>query len=687
MTDPIDELTKVWIEHLEATRSDDLNELRTTVEMADDTPTIEWTIDLNNVFRSNEDLYWELRENPKPVVSRLKRAIQNYDAYPAESVGKIGGDATLTVTLTNVTDDLVIDISDDLSDHVGELVAIKGQALQVSESSPQLVQAVFVCQRCGAETVVDQSETLEIETPFQCASCEREGPFQIDYNRSDLDNIQFLSIQQSLGDLEGDSPESIDVRARTEHRTNQVAQGEDVIVTGILQIDVDVENTVLDTYVNALDVSPVDDDDRDLDLTEHDQNAIEEISTHIDRDNEGNLEETHLDVLADLFAPSIRGHSTAKQLILLQQMMPDWTDNIRGDSHILLIGDSGTGKSDLQDAARDISPLATKASGTSSTSAGLIASAEQRTLGGQEQWVAQAGALPLADGGLVTIDELDKLDEPVENLNDALESGEISFNKASIHQTLSTEAAVLAAANPQYGDWDPMQSMQSQIEFDPTVLSRFVVVSFSDSTDNDEEIVDAIGGKFAGDDTAPDLNAEYGVNTSLDRYDHPHDLVAKYVAHADEQPDPSYDSDSRAHAYIKDAYTDIRNALASNDNIEKGIKPRQIEDIIRVAMASAKARFSDRVELVDAKIAVQLVVDTLSDFGFSQTAIETGTHAPDTKKAVMDTIKSLNGGPNPRSQIRDNLPEHIDDESLDHVLNTLTNDGTLILRDDGYATV
>jgi DNA replication licensing factor MCM5 len=146
--------------------------------------------------------------------------------------------------------------------------------------------------------------------------------------------------------------------------------------------------------------------------------------------------------------------------------------NLRGDINILLLGDPSTAKSQFLKFVERVAPIAVYTSGKGSSAAGLTASIIKDPSSGEFQ--LEGGAMVLADGGIVCIDEFDKM-RPQDRvaIHEAMEQQTISVAKAGITTTLNSRTSVLAAANPIYGSLDDLKSTQDQIDFQTTILSRF----------------------------------------------------------------------------------------------------------------------------------------------------------------------------------------------------------------------
>ena len=133
-------------------------------------------------------------------------------------------------------------------------------------------------------------------------------------------------------------------------------------------------------------------------------------------------------------------------------LRPDGGATVRGDSHLLIVGDPGMGKSQLLRYAAQVAPRSVLTSGVGSTAAGLTAAAVK--CDGSEGWMLDAGALVLADGGICCIDEFDTISTGERAaIHEAMEQQTVSFAKGSIVATLQTRCSVFGATESN-GDED-----------------------------------------------------------------------------------------------------------------------------------------------------------------------------------------------------------------------------------------
>ncbi|KAL8152480.1 hypothetical protein V2J09_010240 [Rumex salicifolius] len=179
-------------------------------------------------------------------------------------------------------------------------------------------------------------------------------------------------------------------------------------------------------------------------------------------------------------APSIFGHEDVKKAVACllfggsRKILPDGV-KLRGDINVLLLGDPSTAKSQFLKFVEKTAPIAVYTSGKGSSAAGLTASVIQDS--STREFYLEGGAMVLADGGVVCIDEFDKMrPEDRVAIHEAMEQQTISIAKAGITTVLNSRTSVLAAANPPSGRYDDLKTAQDNIDLQTTILSRFDLI-------------------------------------------------------------------------------------------------------------------------------------------------------------------------------------------------------------------
>ncbi|MQL98590.1 hypothetical protein Taro_031301 [Colocasia esculenta] len=195
--------------------------------------------------------------------------------------------------------------------------------------------------------------------------------------------------------------------------------------------------------------------------------------------------------LCSMIGPSIYGHDDVKKALaclmfggskkingyhfsMKMQRLPDGV-RLRGDIHVLLLGDPSTAKSQFLKFVEKTAPVAVYTSGKGSSAAGLTASVIRD--GSSREFYLEGGAMVLADGGVVCIDEFDKMrPEDRVAIHEAMEQQTISIAKAGITTVLNSRTSVLAAANPPSGRYDDLKTAEDNIDLQTTILSRFDLI-------------------------------------------------------------------------------------------------------------------------------------------------------------------------------------------------------------------
>lgn len=600
-------------------------------------------VDYSDVFQHDTDIADDLLNAPQQLLEKFDEALALYD---------LPVDVDLTgarVRVYNLPENATKDVSEaSRHDNIGSLLDVQGQVQKLSKVKKRIEHAVFECQRCNTPTEVPQIGE-EFQKPYECPGCERQGPFKLNTGESEYVNHQFARVQQPPERTKGGEGETIDVHLENDLIDGFTA-GDRVTLTGVLDVvepsNDDTRN--FETNVEAKAVQREESDYEDVDVAEY-KDEIEAIANAED--------EEPYQRLIDSINPEHHGDEDVKLAIALQ-LFGGWSRNQRkrGDSHILLMGDPGCGKSTFLQAVDDLAPRSTYASGKGATAAGLTAAAVADDFGDTE-WGLEAGALVLADGGIACIDEIDKVnDTAVSSLHDALESQKVRVHKAGINATLNARTAMLSAGNPKPGRFDPYQPRAQQIDLGPTLMSRFdlmFMISDSPDADVDREVVDhmmrsrrAAAKKELGEELT---DAE---RKSIEP-DIPREVLRAYIAYAKENVTPYIREDNtEAREYLREEFLKIRLANIDEEDNPVPVTYRQQEAIERLAEASARVRLSNEVTKDDVDRALNLVRTSMEQVGidpetgeFDADVIETGQSKSqrDRRKQLMAVIEEKGG--------------------------------------------
>ena len=229
-------------------------------------------------------------------------------------------------------------------------------------------------------------------------------------------------------------------------------------------------STRFELAIEVNNIIPIEETFEELEISEEDEMQILELS----QDPE------IFKKLARSITPSVWGYEEIKRSLVLQlfsgvQKVYADGQKSRGDVHILLIGDPGVAKSVTLGFMANISPKGRYVVGKSTSGAGLTATVVRDEY--LRRWSLEAGAMVLSNKGLVSIDELEKMDPSDRSaMHEAMEQQTVTISKANVQATLKSETSDLAAANPKFGRFDPYQSIAQQIDLPPTLINRFDVI-------------------------------------------------------------------------------------------------------------------------------------------------------------------------------------------------------------------
>lgn len=531
---------------------------------------------------------------------------------------------------------------------VGKLVTVRGQVAKASAIKPRLTKANLRCKSCGGTFDVHQP-VHGINKPNRCLITDCNGQsFEPRFSESEFVEHQLIRLKEMPEDADGD--EYLDVHLRVD-LPGRVKAGDRVDVTGVLKTDFDgFEKVIPDFWMDAHAIQTHETDYEDLDV-----NSRKEEFQAIANGEKGNPYE----LLIDSIAPSITGDDKIRtvKLAIALQLFGGWRRPygdgryVRGDSHMAVIGEAGTGKSSLLEAAEKISPRSGFVSGKNASQAGVTAAAVRDDFGDTE-WSLEAGAVVKAHKGLCCIDEIDKVeDNALSSLHTALEKQRLEFNKAGIDASLRCETSILAAGNPTNGEFIDDVGVIEQLNMEPPLRSRFdLIFTLRDDEvyEKDKQISDhqlkmrQLSGLVERGDVEPE-------EADLISPEIPIETLRAYIAYARENVHPVIESDE-----LNDELADWFATERSNAN--RSINRRMLEGVARLAEASARVRLSETVTENDIERAKSILKCFLEDLEIwypknqdgqtDVTHLETGVDQGDREMArtIPGLIETLGDG-------------------------------------------
>lgn len=600
--------------------------------------------DIESFGKTGIDLADELLENPGKVISDIKDSIRTHRLVKTK---KKEEQPDINIRFMNLPRKIAI--REIRSENIGKFVSVEGILRKTTEVRPRITLAVFRCPS-GHRTVKAQSYGPFLEPD----GCQTDGctqkKLELIPRFSKFVDSQKLRIQESPEGLRGgEQPQTIDLDV-IDDITGTVAPGDRIVVNGILRSiqrnSYGSKSTIFDIYIECNSIEIAEKEFEEVNISEEDEKEILALS------KDPNIYRK----IAHSIAPTIYGVDDVKDAIALQlfggiaKEMPDGS-RLRGDIHVLLIGDPGIAKSQMLRYVVRLSPRAIYTSGQSTTSAGLTATAVKDEFG-DGRWTLEAGALVLADMGVACVDEMDKMDKHDRSaLHEAMEQQSISVAKAGITATLKSRCALLGAANPKLGRFDDFVAISEQIAMPPSLLSRFdLIFVLADKPEQERDMAIAehiIKAHSVGELIAqhsrqpiPGVDEEYiteqlkPVTPEIDPV-----MFRKYVAYAKRNCFPRLTDEARE-ALIA-YYMKLRGLADANKPVP--VTARQLEAIVRLAEASARIRLAQEIEKADADRVITIIDTCLRQVAYDSS---TGTFDIDilttgVSKSKRDLIRTI----------------------------------------------
>ncbi len=582
------------------------------------------SIDYQKLKSFSKELSNELAHNPNSWFANATAALEDYsdDLDISHPQVLIENYDTYTPTIRDLRDT-----------HLGKVISVDGIVSKTTSVLPKAETAAFECRRCGAITNVRQPMNTDLKYPNVCSGDECQNRSERDFNLnvglSKKINFRKIEIQEPPEETSGgNTPESETFTIKGDV-ANNISAGDNVKSVGIYKATEQGETSVFKTYIHGNNIIPEEQEFEEIEITDEEKEVIKDLASDDDI----------YEIIRDSIGPSLYGLEKEKTAIMYQlfsgvRKTEMSGTNIRGDIHVLFVGDPGTGKSQLLRYASKLTPRGIMTNGKGASEAGITAAAVRDSeFGGTEKWTLQAGALVLADKGLACVDELDKMNPSDRSaMHEGLEQQTISVSKAGINATLKSRCTLLGAANPKEGRWDEYAPIAKQIDLEPALISRFDLIfapKDERSDDRDGNLADYVlmtnhRGEQLEAGQKPDKASENVVPEIKP------ELFRKYVAYAKKNYNPVMTKEAREH--IKSFFVQIR-----SDGEEEGAIPvtaRKLEGLVRLSEAAARIQLKDKVEKEHAEKAIDIVMDSLRDVGYDEEAGRYDVDMTETKQST-----------------------------------------------------
>ncbi|KAF3452998.1 hypothetical protein FNV43_RR03431 [Rhamnella rubrinervis] len=582
-------------------------------------------VDLEHLHAFDADLPAKLRSSPADYLPLFENAagqvLANLKTKERGNEGQLEEPVPEDVQILLTSKEDPVSMRSLGAQYISKLVKISGITIAASRVKAKATYVIVMCKNCrNVQRVPCKPGLGGAIVPRSCNHIPQLGeepcpldPWVVVTDKSKYVDQQTLKLQENPEDVPtGELPRNM-LLSLDRHLVQTIVPGTRLTIMGIYSI-YQASNSasshkgavaIRQPYVRVVGIEDAN-DANSRSPTAFTQEEIEDFKKF-------SAEPGAYKHICSKIAPSIFGHDDVKKAVACllfggsRKNLPDGV-KLRGDINVLLLGDPSTAKSQFLKFVEKTAPIAVYTSGKGSSAAGLTASVIRDN--SSREFYLEGGAMVLADGGVVCIDEFDKMrPEDRVAIHEAMEQQTISIAKAGITTVLNSRTSVLAAANPPSGRYDDLKTAQDNIDLQTTILSRFdliFIVKDVRSYSQDKIIASHI------------IKVHASADASLDdsRASKEENWLKRYIQYCKRECQPRL-SES-ASTLLQNHYVKIRQDMRqqANETGEAAVIPitvRQLEAIARLSEALAKMKLSHVATEENVQEAVRLFTVSTMD--------------------------------------------------------------------------